>query len=128
MARLTPSSAHDVAVALADAPRLEDHAREASAGRRRAEEAHQPARGEDDDEGEHGPEDEPPVRDTDMTVSCRKMKTKAPRSGPEEVGEAAEQDHEDDVPECVQYASVGSTLPVGGRGARRPPPRRRRRS
>ncbi len=49
-----------------------------------------------------------------MTVSCRKMKTKAPRSGPKNDEKPPSSTMKTMFPECVQYASVGSTFPVGG--------------
>src|SRR5262249_39291522 len=50
---------------------------------------------------------------TDMTVSWRKMKTNAPRSGPKNEANPPSSTMKTMLPEWVQYARVGSTLPVG---------------
>ncbi|MBF8288666.1 MAG: hypothetical protein HW381_1774 [Candidatus Rokubacteria bacterium] len=42
------------------------------------------------------------------------MKTKAPSTGPKKLLKPPSSVMNTMFPECVQYASVGSTLPVGG--------------
>src|SRR5439155_14926969 len=50
---------------------------------------------------------------SDITASCRKMKTTAPTTGPRKWWKPPSSSMKTRLPECVQYASCGSARPVG---------------
>src|SRR5215470_2995528 len=92
---------------------LENHARETGVTVRRAKNPMSPPGAKMTMTARIAPNTSRQYGKTDMTVSWRKMKTKAPRSGPKNDAKPPSSTMKTMLPEWVQYASVGSTLPVG---------------
>lgn len=72
---------------------------------------HQAPRSGNDDEGEYGPEDNPPIRDDGHNGIPEVDEYEAPDHGAEEIREASEEDHEDEVTRMRPIRQAGIDLP-----------------
>src|SRR2546428_3780545 len=93
---------HVSAGELADVLRPQDSAREASIDRRRAKSPMRPVGAKITMKASRAPKTSRQYGKADMTVSWRKMKTKAPRSGPKKDEKPPSNTMKTTLPECVQ--------------------------
>ena len=90
------------------------------AGRRAREQAHQPARAKMTRNASTAPNTSRQYGNADITMSWRKMKAKAPSTGPKKCPKPPSSDHEDDVPGVGPVGEGGVHVP-GGQDQSTPP-------